>query len=133
VIAVRLGELRGLTSLPIPAIHEQFRNEEVLTVLPARDAATARETIFVATRSQLAILTALHDPPNTWVTRWAPWDSVAVSAPAAASGEDGVFRLEIVVGSQRFLAALRGEVGRRAQRDFVATVRMSHPTQNVRP
>ena len=130
---MRLGELRGLTSLPIPAVHEQFRNEEVLTVLPAHEAATARETLFVATLPHLAILTALQTPLGRWVTRWAPWDSVAVSEPAVFAGQEDVHRLDVFVAGQRFLVALPGEVGRKARRDFVVAVRMSHRAQHAKP
>jgi len=128
---VRLGELKGLTVLPIPAVHEQFRNEEVLTVLPAHEATTSHETLLVATRPKLAILTALHEPPGRWVTRWASWDSVAVSEPGALAGQEDVYRLDIYVGGQRFVAALRGEIGRKARRDFVVVVRLSHPAQHA--
>ncbi len=35
-MSVRIGDLDGLTSLPIEPLSERFRNEEVLTVLPVR-------------------------------------------------------------------------------------------------
>lgn len=128
--AVRFGELKGLTSLPIPALREQFRYEDVQTVLPVQDGATAYETIFVATRTMLAVLTALRVPPGQWMTRWAPWDSVRLVDPTVASGQDqDVFRLDVLVGSQTFHAQLRGETGRKALRDFVVAVRWAQPSQ----
>jgi hypothetical protein len=128
---VRFGELKGLTSLPIPRLAEQFRNEEVLTVLPVRDAAVSSESVLVATHAMLAILTALDVPPGEWMTRWATWDTVLVHDPGTPSGDDGVYRLAIRIGNQTFEAKLAGEPGRRALRDFVVALRMSHPMRSA--
>jgi hypothetical protein len=129
---MRFGELRGLSSLPIPLLRDQFRYEEVLTVLPAADATTGRETLFVATRPQLAILTTVPMLPGQWMTRWAPWGSVAVrEAPQAPAGDD-VFRLETSVGGRLFHTQLRGEVGRKALRDFIVAVRTCQPVPHTR-
>ena len=83
-MSVRIGELRGLTSLPIHRVREQFRYEEVLTVLPVRDAGTGRETLFVATRPTLALLTAVRVPPGHWTTRWARWEKSQAPGRVAA-------------------------------------------------
>jgi hypothetical protein len=132
-VAVRFGELRGLTSLPIRALREQFRYEEVLTVLPVQDGVTGRETLLVATRTMLALLTALRVPRGHWMTRWAPWDTVAIADPAAPPGQDDdVFRLTVLVGGQMFHAQLRGEPGRKALRDFVVAVRTMRPKKAAR-
>jgi hypothetical protein len=131
---VRFGELKGLTSLPIPRLVEQFRNEEVLTVLPVRDALAARESLLVATRPKLAVLTTLAVPAGEWVTWWAPWDAVSVAEPTTPPAEqDDLHRLTIVIGGQTFHAALRGEAGRKALRDLVAAIRTSRPTHPIRP
>ena len=131
---MRIGELRGLSSLPIPLLRDQFRNEEVLTVLPVRDAATSRETLFVATRTKLAVLTVLPMPHGHWVTRWAPWDSVSVAELAGPPVQDvDVYELGIRVSGQLFHARLRGEAGRIAIRDLVAAIRTSQATHPARP
>jgi hypothetical protein len=131
---VRIGELRGLTSLPVQRVRDQFRYEEVLTVLPLQDAVTSHETLFVATRTMLAMLTALRVPRGHWITRWAPWDSVRLAEPGAPPGQDDdIHRLTVLVDGRTFHAQLRGETGRRAVRDFVVAVRMSRPTKATRP
>jgi hypothetical protein len=128
---MRFGELRGLSSLPIPRLREQFRYEDVLTVLPVQDAATARETLLVATRSKLALLTPLPWLTGQWMTRWAAWDAVTVvDTPARADREDA-YRLDIRVGGQLFRARLIGETGRKALRDFIVAFRLSRPTHPV--
>jgi hypothetical protein len=130
--AMRFGELRGLSTLPVKRLVEQFRNEDVLTVLPVRGGASALESLLVATPTALAVLTSLPGPPGQWMTRWAPWDSVRVSQPPAPPGQPpDVARLEIHVGGQVFLAWLQGEAGRRALRDFVVAVRSPHRTPSA--
>jgi hypothetical protein len=124
---VRFGELRGLTSLPINRVRDQFRYEEVLTVLPVQDVATSRETLLVATRPMLALLTPLRVPSGHWATRWAPWETVQLPTPPTSRVPDEL-RLLVLVGRQSFEARLWGEAGRRAARDFVAAVRMARPT-----
>lgn len=127
---MRFGELRGLTSLPIHRVRDQFRYEEVLTVLPVREVATSRETLFVATRSTLALVMALRMPQGQWMTRWAPWDEVSITIPEESAERDvEVYRLAVAVGRQQFLAQLHGEPGRRALRDFVVAFRTAHPTR----
>lgn len=125
---MRFGELKALTSLPINEIHDQFRYEEVLTVLPVLDAAASRETLFVATRPMLALLIPVRVPPGQWMTRWAAWETVSMSDPGPAPGQpDDEYRLDVLVGSQTFHARLRGERGRMAMRDFVMAVRLLQP------
>ncbi len=130
---MRFGELRGLTSLPIHRLRDQFRYEDVLTVLPVRDAATSSESLFVATRAVLAILTTVRVPRGHWMTRWAPWGSVQIVDQSGPPGpDDDVYRLRVLVGGQMFHAQLTGETGRLALRDFVIAVRSSRST-NVAP
>lgn len=131
---VRFGELRGLSSLPIPALREQFRYEEVLTVLPVRDAATGRESMLVATRTKLAILTTMPMLRGQWMTRWSPWDVVSVTdGPAAPGDVNASHRLIIRVGGQAFEPHLGGEIGRVAMRDFVVAVRTLRPAHHATP
>lgn len=130
---MRFGELRGLTSLPINRVVDQFRHEEVLTVLPVWDEATSRETLLVATRPMVALLIPLHGLAGQWMTRWATWDAVSIADPGALSGQDrDVYRLRVLVGGQAFQAQLRGEAGRKALRDFVVAIRLSQPRRSAR-
>ena len=131
---MRIGELKGLTSLPIHRVRDQFRYEDVLTVLPVWEAATSRETLFVATRPNLALLVPVRVPPRHWMTRWVPWDQVGIVDPGAPWGQDDdVYRLGVLVGTQTFHAQLRGEPGRKALRDFVVALRLSQPHKAARP
>lgn len=127
---MRFGELRGLTSLPIHRVRDRFRYEEVLTVLPVQEVVTSRETLLVATRATLAVLSAVRVPRGHWVTRWAPWGTVRITIPEEPPDQDvEVFRLVVAVGRQEFLAELPGESGRRALRDFVVAFRTAQPTR----
>ena len=128
---VRFGELRGLSSLPIPGLRDQFRYEEVLTVLPVHEAASSRETLFVATRPKLAILTSLPLLRGQWMTRWAAWEAIAVTEAVAPPGPLDEYRLDVLIGGQVFHAQLRGESGRKALRDFVIAVRTSQAAQHA--
>jgi hypothetical protein len=131
-MTVRFGELKALTSLPIKEIHDQFRYEEVLTVLPVLDDAASREALLVATRPMLALLIPVRVPPRHWMTRWAAWETVSMSDPGATPGQpDDVYRLDVLVGRQTFHARLRGERGRKAMRDFVMAVRLSQPRSSA--
>jgi hypothetical protein len=84
---VRFGELRELTSLPIQRVRDQFRYEEVITVLPVQEAVTSRETLLVATRPKIAMQTAVRVPRGHWISRWAPWDVVSLADPVAPPGQ----------------------------------------------
>lgn len=123
---MRFGELKGLTSLPIDRVREQFRHEDVLTALPVVDAATGRETLLVATRPSLAVLIPVRVQPGQWMTRWSPWDTVGIPQPPVSVGDH--HELTVFVGTQRLDARLIGEPGRRALRDFVAALRTTRPT-----
>jgi hypothetical protein len=106
---------------------EQFRNEDVLTVLPVRGGGSTLESLLVATQTALAVLTTSPGPPGRWMTRWAAWDSVTMSQPPVPSGQPtDMVRLDIHVGGQAFHAWLQGETGRRAIRDFVVAARSPH-------
>jgi hypothetical protein len=131
---MRFGELKGLTSLPINLVRDQFRYEEVLTVLPVWEAVTSRDTLLVATRPRLALLFPVRVPPRHWMTRWAPWDQVRFvdPGPPPPQAED-LYRLDVLVGGQTFHAQLRGEAGRRALRDFVVAMRLSRPRPAAKP
>jgi hypothetical protein len=126
---VRFGELKGLTSLPIHRVRDHFRYEEVLTVLPVRDAITSREILLVATRPALASLAVLPVPRGHWMSRWTAWNEVAISIPEAPLVQDEEdHRLIVTLGRQQLYARLQGEMGRRALRDFVVAVRTAQPT-----
>jgi hypothetical protein len=132
-VTVRFGELKGLTSLPVNRVRDQFRYEVVSTVLPVWDGANSRETLLVATPPMLALLTPVRVPPGHWVTRWAPWDRVTIADPGSPWGQDDdVYRLGVLVGTQQFNVQLRGEVGRKALRDFVVAFRLSQPRNAAR-
>jgi hypothetical protein len=131
---VRFEELAAVTSLPIDKISHSFRNEDVLTVLPVFTDEEHYETLLVATRTTLAIVTGeVGERGGRWMSRWAAWDSVGVSDPDLPPGaEDDVYRLTVQVGGQDFSAQLPGEAGRRALRDFVVAVQRSQPTGSAR-
>ncbi len=129
-------QLRGLTSLPIDRIVNQFRNEDVRAVLPALVRARTADVLLVATTPALAIVIA--DPrgrEGPWMTRWAPWDTVRLSDGADPWTEqlDDEYQLFVDVGRVRFESRLIGEKGRKALRDFVvaATARPARETATL--
>ena len=122
---MRFEDLPGLTSLPIEPVRHRFRNEEVLTVLPASGEVAARDSLLVATSSKLAILTADADPAShRWMTHWAPWEAVQLAdeGALAAATEEETYSLTVYAGGLTFHARLWGPAGQRALRDFVVVV-----------
>lgn len=136
---MRFRNLRGLTSLPIERILRQFRNESVVTVLPVSDEGGGRDSILVATPSALALVTGDAGPRSDhWMTQWAPWDVVRLTDEAEAMPEPDVnadeeYRLTVLVGGRRFAARIRGELGRKALRDFVVAVQSRRATLTPNP
>lgn len=110
---MRFKQLAGLTSLPIETIRSAFSGEDVRTVLPANDERDGTDTVLVATGSALAMVTGEAGPRgNRWLTRWAPWGVVRISAHSAS-------HLTVRVGPLTYVASLPGEEGRRALGDFL--------------
>jgi hypothetical protein len=114
--AMRFKDLEGLTSLPIAGVRQQFRNEDVISVLPVRGDGTGRDSLLVATPSKLAILTREAGlASDHWMTHWAPWDAVRLVDGEEAvpeADEDGTYRLAVHVGGRTFQATLSGPAGK---------------------
>lgn len=122
---MRFKDLKGLTGLPIDRIRDQFRNEDVMTVLPAVSDSERYESLLVATPSALAIVTGevgVHG--ERWMTRWAPWDVVhlhdAGGADIADDPDAELEALTVVVGGAELQTEAEDEVARRGLHDFVA-------------
>jgi hypothetical protein len=123
---MRFLTLRDQTVLPVERIRDQFRNEEVRSVLPARLEDGTADSLLVATTSALAIITGTADSRRGgWMTRWAPWDAVRLADRIETRHEAGrdVHHLAVVVDRLRFESYLRDEIGFRAMRDFVEAAR----------
>jgi hypothetical protein len=124
---MRFKELESLTDLPLEEVRQQFRNEEVIAVLPARGDVAGREALLVATPIKLAILIGDAGPTGYhWLTHWAPWDAVRLvdeDEMDPEPDEDGTYRLAVHVDGLTFHARLPGSAGRRALADFVVAVR----------
>ena len=123
---MRFEDLEGLTSLPIAGIRQQFRNEDVISVLPVSGDGAGRDSLLVATPSKLAILTGEAGPASDhWMTHWAPWDSVRLVDEDEAvpeADEDGTYRLAVHVGGLTFQASLAGPAGKRVLVAFIVAV-----------
>lgn len=120
---MRFADLPGRTSLPVEHVQRRFRNEDVITVLPA-SAAAGRESLLVATPSKVAVVIGEAPATGHWMTRWAPWDTVRIADDLAT--DDGMYGLTLVVGRSTFHAELPGLQGQRALRDFVVAVQTRH-------
>jgi hypothetical protein len=113
------GELHGLTKLPVEYVQHRFRNEDVITVLPAQ-LGSGRDCVLVATPSKVAVVSSEVPSGSHWMTYWAPWDVVHIDDDEATS--DGSYGLFLGIGSLRFHTRLRGPGGQRALREFVVAI-----------
>jgi hypothetical protein len=116
---MRFGDLQGLTGLPVEHIRHRFRNEDVITVLPA-SGTEGRQTLLVATPSKAAVVVGEAPSSEHWMTFWAPWDAVRIVDDHAS--DDGSYGLTLSVGKMILDAHLSGVSGQRALRDFVVQV-----------
>ena len=120
---MRFAELQGLTSLPVEHVKRRFRNEEVITVLPAQGAA-GQQALLVVTPSKAAVVIGETPAGEHWMTYWAPWETVRIIDDRAT--DDEVYGLTLSVGRLMFDAELEGRDGQRALRDFVVAVQSRH-------
>jgi hypothetical protein len=120
---MRFRNLEGLTDLPIDAVKHRFRYEQVLTVLPVHGAFAGRDSLLVATPTELAIVTADTRRRDRWMTSLAPWDVVRLGE---VESEAGTHHLAVDVGNLTFHAELWGPKGEKALRDFVIAARAQH-------
>jgi hypothetical protein len=116
---MRFEDLSGLTVLPVDHVKRRFRNEEIITVLPAR-ADGGQHSLLVATPPKAAVVISEAPESEHWMTYWAPWESIRVVDDRAT--EDGRYGLTLLVGRLAFDAELRGSDGQRALRDFVVAI-----------
>ena len=116
---MRFEDLHGLTALPVDHVERRFRNEEIITVLPAR-AGGGQHALLVATPPKAAVVIGETPEGEHWMTYWAPWESIRIVDDRAT--EDGTYGLTLGVGRLTFDAQLRGSDGQRALREFVVAV-----------
>ena len=115
---MRFGDLHGLTALPVDHVERRFRNEEIITVLPAR-ASGGQYSLLVATPPKAAVVIGETEESEHWMTYWAPWESVRILDDLA---EDDMYGLTLSIGRLTFDAQLFGSDGQRALREFVTAV-----------
>jgi hypothetical protein len=120
---MRFRNLEGLIDLPIDAVKHRFRNEQVLTVLPVHGAFAGRDSLLVATPTELAIVTSDARRRDRWMTSLAPWDVVRLGE---VESEAGSHHLSVDVGNLTFYAELWGPKGEKALRDFVIAAGVQH-------
>ena len=120
---MRFEDLHGLTALPVDHVERRFRNEEIITVLPAR-AAGGQPSVLVATPPKAAVVIGGTLGSEHWMTYWAPWESVRILGDHET--ENGVYGLTLLIGRLTFDARMRGSDGQRALRDFVVAVQSHH-------
>ena len=122
---MRFGDLHGLTALPVDHVERRFRNEEIITVLPAR-ASGGQYSLLVATPPKAAVVIGETEESEHWMTYWAPWESVHILDDEAT--DDGIYGLTLSIGRLTFDAQLEGSDGQRALRDFVVAVQSMQAT-----
>lgn len=116
---MRFEDLHGLTALPVDYVERRFRNEEIITVLPAR-ASGGQHSVLVATPLKAAVVIGEAPESEHWMTYWAPWESVRILGDRATEG--GQYGLSLMIGRLAFDAQLQGRDGQRALRDFVVAI-----------
>jgi hypothetical protein len=133
---MRFGDLEGLTSLPISRVRQQFRHEDVLTVLPVSRDVADRDSLLVATPLKLAVLTSDADSQSDhWMTTWASWDTVrfAGEGDGAPDADPEDYGYAVHVGGLTFHAQLAGPAGQRALRDFVVVAQARRAALTASP
>jgi len=125
---MRFRNLEGLIDLPIDAVRHRFRNEHVLTVLPVHGANAGRDSLLVATPTELVIVTADTRGRDCWMTSLVPWDVVRLGE---VESEAATHRLPVRIGHLTFYAELWGPKGERAVRDFAVAAGAQHETVAV--
>ena len=133
---MRFGDLEGLTSLPLDRVSQQFRHEDVLTVLPVSRDVAGGDSLLVATPLKLAVLTSDADPPSDhWMTTWASWDAVrfAGEGDGVLDADPEGYGLAVHVGGLTFHAQLAGPAGQRALRDFVVATQARQAALTASP
>jgi hypothetical protein len=116
---MRFEDLHGLTALPVDHVEHRFRNEEIITVLPALTGG-GQHALLVATPLKAAVVIGETPEGEHWMTYWAPWESIRILDDRAT--DDGTYGLTLEVGRLTFDAQLRGRGGQRALRDFVVAI-----------
>ena len=116
---MRFEDLRGLTVLPVDHVERRFRNEDIITVLPAR-AGGGQPSVLVATPTKAAVVIGGIPESEHWMTYWAPWETVRIVGDDAT--DDGIYGLTLLIGRLTFDARLPGNDGQRALRVFVVAV-----------
>jgi hypothetical protein len=113
---MRFRNVAGLVDLPIYAIEHRYRNEPVLTVLPAPGAIPGRDAILVAMPMDLAVV--IEDPGHRdgWITYLVPWKVVRLGK---VGSDGGIHRLAIDIDGLVLRIELWGPNGARALGDFV--------------
>lgn len=124
---MRFEDLEGLTNLSIEGVRQEFRDEDVITVLPVSEDVSGSDSLLIATPSKLAVLTGDRGAASGHgMTYWAPWDAVRLadeSEPVPVPDEEGTYRLAVHVGDLAFHARMSGPAGHRALADFMVALR----------
>jgi hypothetical protein len=119
---MQLLGIAALTTLPLGLVARRVGDSDIVSAIPVETDRPAHESILVATRSRIGVVSRRHGDPDGLAVRWSTWTDVRLGAH---SGIDDLadaaapFGLVVHVGPRKYLALLEGPAGRVALRDFV--------------
>jgi hypothetical protein len=119
---MQLHGLTAMTTLPLDLVDRCIGDQDIVSAIPVETDRPAHESILVATRSRIGVVSRRREAGGGLTVRWSSWDAVRLGAHVGESDRADVaapFGLVVHVGERAFLALLKGPAGRVALRDFV--------------
>jgi hypothetical protein len=111
-----------MTTLPLDLVARCIGDSDIVSAIPVETDRPAHESILVATRSRIGIVSRRLGGHDRLIVRWSTWADVRLGAHAGSSDladATAPFGLVVHIGPRRYLALLEGPAGRVALRDFV--------------
>lgn len=128
---MQLRGLAAMTTLPLDHVARCVGDRDIVSAIPVETDRPAHESILVATRSGVGVVSRRRGVPDGLTVRWSTWADVRLGAHVGASDiaeAAAPFGLVVHVGERAYLALLKGPAGQAALRDFVvATQAAQHP------
>jgi hypothetical protein len=119
---MQLPGLAAMTTLSLDLVARCVGDRDIVSAIPVETDRPARESILVATRGRIGVVSRRRGAPGMLAVRWSTWESVRLGAHVGASDTTDAaapFGLVVHIGERSYLALLKGPAGRDALRDFV--------------
>ncbi len=119
---MQLLGLAAMTTLPLDLVARCIGDSDIVSAIPVETDRPAHESILVATRAGIGVVSRRHGDPDGLAVRWSTWADVRLGAHSGIgdlADAAAPFGLVVHIGPRRYLALLHGPAGRAALRDFV--------------